>query len=248
MTDDIKAWWLTMNEKRLTNHLTNKLKYPPHVVQDKVARVKAMRAERKVKRLRRSASYDLWSEFLAPARAEAQTIRVLKTKLKNEGGEGTPKWLALDEYARVINVMIERFMQIQKSGEASPKQFPAWLKERGKRGPLYDGAHWTDYVSQQDRDRVTEMFASLPPPKRGRAKPVFTRTLPSPLYKNKRAALTKEINEAIALAEQEYDMAVAEHERERLNNQLDKLYEAMYRLDEHKKHSPLPNTWHGLLK
>lgn len=248
MENDIKEWWITMGDKRLTNHLTNKLKFPPPMVQSIVDRVRVLREQRRAKRLRKSVGYDLWSEFIAPARAEAQTVRVLKTLIKKSGKVGSPKWEALEEYARVINVMVERFARMQRSGEATPKQFPDWLKAQGKRPPEYDGSHWTDYVPRKDKERIATMFDSLPPAIRGRAKPVFARTLPSKLYKNKRVALVEALQLAIDQAEQEYNMATTDHERERLNEALDKMYRASFELENHKKNRPLPNTWHGLLK
>ena len=248
MDDDLKAWWLDMSEKKLTNHLTNKLKYPPLVVQNIVSRVQALREQRRIKRLRKSASYDMWTEFIAPARAEAQTVRVMQSQLKKAGGYDTPKWCALEEYGRIINVLIERFKNVQRSGEASPKQFPDWLKDRGKRPPIYDGSHWTDYVAPADRAKMIAMFANLPPVIRGKSKQPFERTLPKSLYQNKRFALAEEISTLIANAEQEYEMATAEHERDRLNEVLEKLYRASFLLDNHKKNQPLPRTWHGLLK
>lgn len=248
MEADIKAWWLTMSDKRLINHLTNKLKYPPPMVQSIAERVRALREQRRAKRLRKSVGYDLWTEFIAPARAEAQTVRATKTQLKKSNAVGSPKWAALEEYGRVINVMIERFARMQRSGEATPKQFPDWLKAQGKRAPEYDGSHWTDYVSHKDKARITAMFDSLPPVQRGKTKQPFTRTLPSKLYKNKRFALIEALNLEIEQTEQAYNMATTEHERERLNEVLDRMYRANYLLDNHKKNQPLPNTWHGLLK
>lgn len=248
MEADIKAWWITMSDKRLVNHLTNKLKYPPPMVASIAERVRVLREQRRAKRLRKSVGYDLWTEFIAPARAEAQTVRATKTQLKKSGGVGSPKWEALEEYGRVINVMIERFARMQRSGEATPKQFPEWLKAQGKRAPEYDGSHWTDYVPHKDKERIATMFASLPPVQRGKTKLPFTRTLPSKLYKNKRFALVEALNNEIGQAEQEYRMAKTELDREKWDELLKRLAKASYALEDHKKNQPLPNTWHGLLK
>lgn len=248
METDIKAWWVTMSDKRLVNHLTNKLKFPPPVVASIAERVRVLREQRRAKRLRKSVGYDLWSEFIAPARAEAQTVRATKTQLKKSGKVGSPKWEALEEYARVINVMVERFARMQRSGEATPKQFPDWLKAQGKRPPEYDGSHWTDYVPRKDKERVATMFDSLPPVQRGKTKQPFPRTLPSKLYKNKRVALIEALNNEIGKVEQEYNMTTDPAERKRLGTILERMDRANFELDKHKKNQPLPNTWHGLLK
>lgn len=245
----IRKWWLTMSDKRLMNHLTITLKYPPQIAAPIVEKARAERALLRSQKIRRTVSADLWAEFLEPARAEARTLRVMKSQLKKAGQDEGPKWDAICAYADVLGSVLERLTKIERTGETTPKQLPEALKKlKAKHQPIRDGSHWSDYVKPEDRRRITQMFLSLPPPARGRAKQPLQRTLPPKLYKRQRFALVEALTHDIEQAEQEYNMATHPDEIARLSAKIDEMYRAQFLLDQRKGYEPLPNTWHGLLK
>lgn len=244
---DIKKWWVTMSEKRLTNHLTEKLKLPQPIVTSILERVRPLRNERKAKRIRKTVGWNLWAEFMAPARAEANTLRVMRAQLKKAGTTSGQRWEALTLYEAAINRMMERFKRLQRSGEVTPSQLPDWLKKQGKRPPEFDGTHWTDYVPTKDRREIEQKFIELPPPARGRAKTPFMRTIPMAQYKKRKAELIADLQQAIDQTEQAYDMTTNETDRKALNDRLYAMQRAMFEMDKHKRGDPLPNTWHKLI-
>lgn len=248
MNEAIKPYWLTMSEARLRTHLYDRLKFPPHVVASLLARIQAMREERRVKAIKRSLCFTAWEEFLAAPRAELGNVRTMKAQLKRAETADSRRWEALCAYEAVLVALIERLKEHQRLDLVTPKNLPAWLKEQGKRQPRGDGTHWVDHVPAHVKERVEALFNGLPPSRRGKTKAPFERTLPLRQFKATRIKLIKELVEAQALAEQELDMALIPEEQERLLDRLNDITRAQFLLDQHKRSDPLPTTWRGLLK
>lgn len=248
MENDIKKWWLSMSEVRLRNHLLTKVQLPSSLVEGVVAKVKELKEEQRKARIKQGRSLSLWDEFLEAPRHEVSIIRVLKTQLKKQDGEGTPRWHALCAYADVIGSVIEKLKAEAKVRGATPLKLPALLHGEGYALPRNDGAHWTDYVKNSDLIRIRNLFNSLPPPARGRHKAPFERSLPPGTYKKRKAIVFTRLQSEQESAERALEVAQDPDDVDRLTALLDKMQEAQYLLDQHKRNTPLPATWHGLLK
>ena len=247
MDRPIPNYWLTLPEPRLRTHLYDKLKFPPALAASLIARVGAMREERRAKAIQRTKCFALWDDFLKAPRAELGNVRTMKSQLKREGGENTPRWDALCAYEVVLVMLIERFKEHQKVDVVTPKQLPAWLKENGKREPQRDGLHWVDYVPSHIKEKVERMFNALPPSKRGKTKAPFERIMPLRQFKTAKVKLVKELNTAQEMAEQDLFVAREPEDVERAETRLMEIARAQYVLDNHKRSAPLPATWWELL-
>lgn len=248
MENDIKKWWLSMSEGRLRNHLLIKVRLPSSIVEGVVAKVQELKKEQRNARIKQGRGVSLWDEFLEAPRHEASIIRVLKTQLKKQDGEGTARWHALCAYADVISSVIEKLKTEAKVRGATPLKLPALLHADGYTLPRNNGEHWTDYVKNSDLLRIRNLFNSLPPPARGRHKAPFERTLPPSAYKKRKAAVFTRLQSEQESAERALEVAQAPEDVDKLTALLDKMQEAQYLLHNHKRNTPLPATWHGLLK
>lgn len=244
----VKDWWLTMSEARLQNHLTLKLKYPPHIVGEIMAATKQKRQDRRKQNIKATVTYKMWDKLLTPARAELTSVRTVKSQIKKSDKPADAKWEALCQYETVIATTIEKIKQIQKLGEYTPAQFIAHLKREGKNGVPNNGEHWTDWVSMRRRQEIVTLFLGLPPPSRGRTMVPFQRRVSKAQYADDRAALIRRLNTELSNAEQEYEMTTDPDEQAKLNDLIQKMYHANYLIDTLKPGTPLPATWHGLLK
>lgn len=244
--DNIKAWWLDMSEARLTNHLTNKLKYPPPIVAGIVDQVRTAQEKRRASKIKATQASKLWRELLAPARAEMQIIRTLKFQTKSVEPINQDRWDALCRYELAVSQTIERLTKVQKTGEYTPAQFVKHLRSERKAVPLNEGTHWTDWVRLSDKHEVINLFRQLKQSVRGRKKEPFTRTLPTKQYKAQRMALIERINTALYQAEQEYEMATTEDDRKRLDDLIQQLHRANFLIDRIPKGAALPYAWQDL--
>lgn len=248
MTDTLKSWWLTMSEARLQNHLTNKMKYPPALVGEIMETARTIREDRRKQKIKATVTFNLWDKLLAPARAELTSVRTIKSQIKKSDKPADAKWDALCQYEAVIATTIDKIKKIQKFGEYTPAQFIAHLKREGKNGIPNNGEHWTDWVSMRRRQEIVTLFLGLPPPSRGRTMVPFQRRVSKAQYMDAKAALIRRLGEELSNAEQEYELTTDPGEQARLNDLIQKMQHANYLIDNLKPGTPLPATWHGLLK
>lgn len=239
-----------MSEGRLRTHLTYKLKYPPEIVADLVQAVGRIKEENRRRKIKQSTGRNLWDEYLEAPRYELGVVRVMKSQLKKANGVDTVKWRALCAYEDSLMEVLERIKRTAKELNATPASLPTRMHNEGYSLPRRNGEHWTDYVKQSEIRRVTELFNSLPPAVRGKSKTPYARTLPPKAYKDKRAAIVKRLTHEIEGAERERSIFGENgnpDEIARLDALLDRMYEAQYLLDQHKRNTPLPATWHALV-
>lgn len=248
MEEVVKKWWLTMSEHRLRTHLLVKMRLPSSIAEGLVAKTVALKAEHRKAAIRNGHSRPMWEEFFEAPRHEAGIIRVLKAQLKKQGGEDSARWYALTAYNDVIHSVIAKIKSEVKARGATPSKLPALLHDEGYSLPRNTGEHWTDYVKRSDLVRIRGLFNSLPPPTRGKHKTPFERTMPPKTYAKRKRLVSERLESELASAERELSVVEDPIASKKLSDQIDKMYEAQYLLDKHKRNTPLPITWHGLLK
>jgi hypothetical protein len=249
MEYNVRKWWLEVSEATLRTRLFKQFKsMNPTLIANIVAHVQELKAERRKERIKSTVTAKSWEPLLEGARAERQTLFVMKAQLKKKEPFDQRKWDVLCAYETVITTVIEKLAALQKSGDATPTSFVATLKkERGVAIPN-EGTHWSDYVKASDRQRIVALFDSLPPPARGKAKTPFERRMTKAAHKAQRLALVERLNGEIDSAEREYLVTRDPEAQHLLNKRMDEMYRAQHLLDKIKPTMPLPATWHGLIR
>lgn len=255
MDTPLQRKWLTMHPNRLHNLLMQKHHKDSAEAAAIVARVVEHQKDAKSKRARRTALQLLWDDVLASCRNELMNVRAMKSQARADARErnrtedelhATQRWRALCAYEDEIMRWVDRLKRVSKAGEQTPKQFAQTLRDADK--PVAnDGTHWTDYVPQRARIPIIELFADLPPAKRGRSKVPFERTAPPDLRADQRAKLIKEMADDLGQAQQERAIAKHAYEIERLDALIDRINRAQYRLDNYPKKHVYPTSWQRLV-
>lgn len=240
--------WLTMSEGRLRNHLIDKVRMPSPLAERIIKQVMEVKSEQRKARIKAGQNLSLWDEFLEAPRHESAILRVLKAQMKKQGAEASPRWLAVSAYNDVIQAVIDKLKREAKARNATPSKLAVLLHAEGFSLPRNDGSHWTDYVKNSDLLRIRQMFNSLPPPTRGRHKTPFDRMLPPKTYKKRKALVSDRLEGDLASAERELEVTRDPERIEQLTDQIDKMYRAQFLLLNHKRNTPLPLTWHGLVE
>lgn len=244
MDETIKTWWLTLDERTLHNHLTERLKLPGDLVNEIKEKVSAIREERRAKKIKSTAIAKAWAEILDTARREVQIIRTMKQHIKNSNEP--ERWQTLCEYETVVVQTLERLKRVQKAGEYTPQGFVKHLQAEGKRRIPNQGRHWVDYVKPSDRNRIEDMFNAMPPSKRGKTKQPFERVVPAHLNRKHRMAMYEQIDEAIGYANQELDMAQTAQAKDTIKKRIMDMEEAKFKLSELPRNHILPEKWEEL--
>jgi len=251
----IQPRWLKLHPNRLHNLLMRDLGLSSADAARTVTRVLDIRKAGRSRQAKRTTVQILWDEVLTPCRNERMVVRTMKSQAKaaarKQGKETdleqTLRWRALCAYEDVLVLWVERLKNIRKLGEHSPKQFAQTLRSADK----YvggDGTHWTDYVPPRVKVPIIEMFASLPPAKRGRGKIPFQRTAPPDLREEQRMRLVKALAEELGRAESERSVTPSAYERERLDALIDRIHRAQYLTENYPKKKAYPASWQRLLE
>jgi hypothetical protein len=256
MKDDIKPEWLRMSNARLFNHLMFK-GYPPttiHLIQTQVSKIKE---EARAKKIKRTVGDHLWHAVLTPARTELGNIKTMKSQARRElngagldddqRGATQTKLNALEVYDSVITKTIERLRKVQKVGEYTPQQFAKALIEAGKLPVGVDGTHWTDYVSDKDREMCEKKYALVADPKRGKRKVLFERNTTLAEHAKQRDALWERMETELEMSHQELDIVSDAEERAKVNARIMAIEQAKFILCGLPRTVHLPNTWRGLI-
>lgn len=244
----IKKWWLEVSEARLRSRLFKQNKgMNPTFIANIVAEVQRMKAERRKERIKSTVTTKSWDSLLTGARAERQTLAVMKSQLKQRPDLDQKRWDALCAYETVVSSVIERLRKVQQSTEHTPKSFIAFIKEETGRVIPNNGEHWSDFVKASDRQRINALFDGLTPNARGKRKTPFERRITKAAHKAQRFALVNRLVGEIASAEREYEVTQDPETQAKLDRQLDAMYRAQHILDNLPATAPLPATWHGLL-
>jgi hypothetical protein len=256
MQDTIKPQWLKLSAERLFNHLMFK-GYPPamiHSIQSHIANVKAAQRAQKIKR---TVGDTLWYAVLRPARAERGNVKTMKAQTRRElNTEGLSdeqrdalrtKLTALEVYDGVVTKTIERLHKAQKAGTHTPQQFAKALVDAGKLPVGVDGTHWTDYVSDKDRELAEKKYQLVADPKRGRRKELFARTTTLEEHAKQRDALWERMETDLAMAQQELDLLTDTDEMNKVQARIMQIEQAKFALCEIPRNAHLPNTWRGLI-
>jgi len=253
MNDTIKPSWLKLGTRKLEAHLQN-LAYPPPMIDSILASIKAEKSRARIARIKGTVLQQAWDSVLNPARAEVAIVRSLVSQTRArqrtdpDSGVLNTKIDTYSRYAYLIAALIERLNAVRKSGELSPQQFAKELRRAGKMPTDGDGTHWVDYVKPKDRHAITLAFDRLPPAKRGKNKTPFERRISFEDNYQARQALDKAITSELATIDRQLELEVDSFTKEELERKFERLHHARFNLEQLPRTSPVPSTWHGLLK
>ena len=248
MKAEIRPSWMRMSLPKLERHLHETL-YDPALIDDMVEQVRRAKAQERAQKIKGTVTHQMWDEVLKPARTEVATVRTLITQANKLGTpEAHIKVSALKLYAAVISETIEKLKRVQKAADLTPQKFAAELRKAGKLHTDGDGTHWADYIKRTDRRMVEAAFDKCEPPKRGRTKTPFARVIDPETHYRDKHAMGIRITREIQTLEQQVDMETFPDDRLKIEKKIDELYRAQYELERLPRTSPIPSTWHGLLK
>lgn len=253
MTDDIKPLWLTMSEAKLHNHLTQVLKLPAPLVADAVSRVRDLKEQRRREKLKTSVIHQAWDDLLSAARTELAGVRTMKSQtasaLRASFGNASlqAKYNALDAYDAVIAGVIEKLRKVQKRDDTMPQALAEALRQAEKMPTDGPGTHWTDYVKQEDRTRIEQMFNDLPHNSRGKRKAPFERRIATRVHDRAKKVVVGRLCTEQAIAERDFELTTDPAEKKRLGKLIKDMQYAQYKLEIMPRTATVPRTWRDIV-
>jgi len=228
---------LTPNE--LHNHLS-KRNLAPEVREEMKATIAAQKSAQKSIRAKAIKVNAEWRPLLEGLRVERESVRSMRN-YRTKGaswGQAVPNQqeiTALDGYAMVLDRLHGEFEMHKKE-----QRTPAVLAR--ERGLPNGGIHWTDWIKDKFKERIRILFDAVQYPVGVKTKQPFPRRTDA---KSTARLITRLRNRTLkehGIAEQNHQL----NPTERSKAKLEKMNEALRRIDKLSPTDPVPRTWSGL--
>lgn len=181
-----------------------------------------------------------WRPLLEGLRMERESLRSMRNYRSTSGSRGqvVPNQediTALDGYAMVLDKLHGEF-ELHKRNLVTPAVL---ARERGLPN---GGIHWTDWIKDKFKERVRLLFDAIPHRQGAKVKQPFVRKTDPKSSARLATRLRIRTLKEHGIAEQDYQL----NPTERSKAKLDKLIEAIKRIDRLPPTDPVPRTWSGL--
>lgn len=212
---------------------------PPEMREQIKATITAQKAAQKSMRAKVIKVHAEWRPMLEGLRMERESLRSMRN-YRSSGSRGQlvpnqEEITALDGYAMVLDRLHSEF-ELHKRNLVTPAVL---ARERGLPNK---GIHWTDWIKDKFKERIRVLFDAVPYRAGAKVKHPFPRrTDPKSTEKLKARLHTRTLKEH-GIAEQDYQL----NPTERSKAKLEKMNEALRRIDRLSPTEPVPRTWSGL--
>jgi hypothetical protein len=221
---------LTPNE--LHNHLMQRNIQPEYRenIKATVLRQKAAMRADQAQRIKVQAE---WQPLLEGLRMERESLRSMR---KYKAGQRDPEMItALEGYGLVLDRLHEEFI-----GHIRNRTTPAVIAR--ERNLPNGGIHWADWVKDKFKERIRLLFEAIPYARGAKTKTPFLRTTTAKSNERLKARLKTRTLKEHGIAVQSNQLNPTERSKARV----DKLTEALRRIDKLTPTDPVPRTWSGL--
>jgi len=224
--------YLTLTPNALHQRLLKERIHPAEMqaIKDEVAALKEAQRIDKITRTQRKAE---WDKVLKPLRYELNNAKVGRAyDLDDEA-----RVEAFDAYILVMETLLSKFAQPLASLEATPIQLAL------EKGLPNNGEHWTDWVPDKIKTKISIIFEALPHKTRAKRKVPFQRlTTPEQNAKAREKLITRTRKE-IETLERKQSITQTDAGQE----QLGRMREAMKIILRLTDTEHIPATWSGVL-
>lgn len=231
------------------------------IVKSEYERIKAMREEARVGRIKSTHAKKAWQHLLTPLNREIINAKVCAA-YKPRWNEDEPSASAAQRieawsaYTSVLMVLRRKFNAYAQEGKTPAQLFKERLKTPNQ--VAEDGEHWADWVPEHIKGELRRVFGQLPRVKFAKSKEPFERKFPKASLRTRRGQL----QEAIQKEQERHERALSAlrvmpgmSEAARLEVEdlvqthtllLAMAKEAERRLHRYRETKPLPAFWSGL--
>ena len=199
-------------------------------IKDEVAELKEAQRVDKITRAHRK---NEWGKLLKPLRYELNNAKVGRAYDLDD----TERVEAFDAYILVMETLLTRFALPMRSLEATPIQLAI------EKALPNNGEHWTDWVPEKIKAKVTAMFEALPPKLRAKRKTPFQRLSTPEQNAKAKERLLRRTQKEIETLERKQSITQTEAGQATLA----KMRQAMKIIVKLNDTEHIPATWAGVL-
>lgn len=230
---------MALTPNQLHNALM-KRNLPPEMREEMKTTITAQKSAQKSIRAKTIKVNAEWRPLLEGLRTERESLRSMRNYRSTSGSRGQvvpnqEEITALEGYAMVLDRLHGEFEMHKKE-----LRTPAVIAR--ERGLPNGGIHWTDWIKDKFKERVRLLFDAIPYRAGAKVKQPFPRrTDPKSAEKLKARLHIRTVKEH-GIAEQNHQL----NPTERSKAKLDKMTEALRRIEQLQPTDPVPRTYSGL--
>jgi hypothetical protein len=201
-------------------------------------------AKRKSENARRKQLGNMWHIHLEPLKLERKRVVASLAYTNHNKNNADPRQMALKAYKKVLDELLRR-MQREARGvpfDDRPTMSPVEYAKH-KNAPN-NGEHWTDFVPSHIKQRVMEMFDAVPHTPKARRKIPFERVIGEELHTIQKDRLIRRTEKDLQRARQD---VLLNPENDAVLERVQRIEEAIERINSLEPNEPVPTTWQGLL-
>ena len=199
-------------------------------IKDEVAQLKEAQRVDKITRTQRKAE---WDKLLKPLRYELNNAKVGRAYDMDDD----TRVEAFDAYILVMETLLTRFALPMRSLEATPIQLAI------EKALPNNGEHWTDWIPEKIKVKVSAMFEDLPPKLRAKRKTPFQRISTPEQNAKAKEKLLRRTQKEIETLERKQSITQTEAGQATLA----KMKQAMKVIIKLNDSEHIPATWAGVL-
>ena len=205
---------------------------------DEIARRKSLNAMRiKVE--------GMWREKILPLQAEKKRVVASLAYTTHNRNNADPRQMALKAYLKVLDELLLRMKReakvlpdgYDKRTTMTPSEYV-----KAKNIPN-NGDHWSDFVPQHIKDRVCQMFDEIPHTPKAKRKIPFERVVGIELHTLLKDRLIRRTEKELVKCKQD---VLLNPNNEKLPERVQRIEQALAKIDKLEPNEPVPATWHGL--
>jgi hypothetical protein len=201
-------------------------------------------AKKKSENARRKQLERMWHEHIDPLQNEKKRVVASLAYPTHNKNNADPRQMALKAYLRVIDELLKR-MRREASGIAfddRPTMSP--IEYAKTKNASNGGEHWTDFVPTHVKQRVCQMFDEVPHTPKARRKIPFERVVGVELHELRKDRLIRRTEKELVRCKQD---VLLNPRDEAMRERVQRIEQALDKIDRLEQHEPVPTTWHGLL-
>jgi len=209
---------------------------PPEIREEMKATITAQKSAQKSMRAKVIKVHAEWRPMLEGLRMERESLRSMRNyRSRGQVVPNREEITALDGYAMVLDKLHSEF-ELHKRNLVTPAVL---ARERGLPN---GGIHWTDWIKDKFKERVHGLFGQVTPRTGAKVKQPFPRRTDPKSNARLTTRLRIRTLKEHGIAEQNHQL----NPTERSKAKLDKMTDALRRIDRLSPTDPVPRTWSGL--
>jgi len=209
---------------------------PPEIREEMKATITAQKSAQKSMRAKVIKVHAEWRPMLEGLRMERESLRSMRNyRSRGQVVPNREEITALDGYAMVLDKLHSEF-ELHKRNLVTPAVL---ARERGLPN---GGIHWTDLIKDKFKERVHGLFGQVTPRTGAKVKQPFPRRTDPKSNARLTTRLRIRTLKEHGIAEQNHQL----NPTERSKAKLDKMTDALRRIDRLSPTDPVPRTWSGL--